>query len=223
VELIPTSGPVVYRETGVGYLRQTDWSGGAGQELFIDETKYYSDDNYIDVDSSPGDVTLGKIGDNYIESGELTSSVFGFGVGVRPIALAWEPLGQIGGSDDNSVRFQVSVADTSTPAVWEYFGPDGTNNSYFVNNNYSIPESVGSHEFFRYKLFLNTDTETSTPILSDFTVSYTTSCTPPGQAYFGNLAVANYVVRVNRAGYQTVEEPVAVSGDMLLSVKMVAQ
>ncbi|HOX60763.1 MAG TPA: carboxypeptidase-like regulatory domain-containing protein, partial [Candidatus Magasanikbacteria bacterium] len=220
VELIPETGGTIVRDTGVGYLRQTDWSGGAGQLLFTDETKYYSDDSYVDVDSTPGDITLEKIGKNYLSSGELISSVFDLGTVVRPIALVWEPLGQIDGSGTSSVRFQIAVSDTSTPTVWQYTGPDGTDASYFVNDNFSIPESVGSHQYFRYKLYLSTDTNTSTPVLSDLTMSYTTSCTPPGQAYFGGLSVANYTVRVSREGYQPVEETVSVSGDMLLSVSM---
>jgi len=46
------------RTTGHGFIEQTDWSGGSGQELFTDVTKYWSDDNNMDTTTTSGQVTL---------------------------------------------------------------------------------------------------------------------------------------------------------------------
>ena len=34
--------------TGRGFLRQTDWAGGGGQEVFSDQTRYAGDDGNIE-------------------------------------------------------------------------------------------------------------------------------------------------------------------------------
>ena len=44
------------KTTGVGFIRQTDWSGGAGQLLFTDETKYFADDGKMEINSPNGDI-----------------------------------------------------------------------------------------------------------------------------------------------------------------------
>ena len=42
--------------TGVGFVQQTDWSGGTGQLNFSDETKYWSDDGKIEANNPGGDL-----------------------------------------------------------------------------------------------------------------------------------------------------------------------
>lgn len=46
--------------TGHGFFEQTDWSGGSGQELFSDQTKYSSDDGHVDNAGTAGEISLKK-------------------------------------------------------------------------------------------------------------------------------------------------------------------
>lgn len=55
---LTTTGYDETKLTGVGYFSQTDWSGGAGQADFTDQTKYESDDGNLDVASTSGSVSL---------------------------------------------------------------------------------------------------------------------------------------------------------------------
>ena len=208
--------------TGVGFVRQTDWSGGIGQENFIDETKYWSDDGKIETSDPDGDLKLLKLGENYVTDGVLESSTFDFGQAVNFVDLNWEPFAQPEGTGSDSVRFQIATSNTSTPAGWEYLGPDGTVNTYYNSENITIAEINNGNQYLRYKLYLSTDTSADTPTVSDINISYTTSCTPPGQAYFGGLSEGNYFVEISRDGYQTKNESVYSIGDIVFGVDLVS-
>lgn len=208
--------------TGVGFVRQTDWSGGIGQESFIDETKYWSDDGKIEAADPEGDLKLLRLGESYVGDGFLESSVFDFGQPVNFVNLNWEPFAQPEGTGSGSVRFQIATSNTSTPASWEYLGPDGTASTFYNSENINIAEINNGNQYLRYKLFLSTDSNTVTPTVSDINISYTTSCTPPGQVYFGGLSEGNYSVEISRDGYQTKNESVYSTGDIVFGVDLVS-
>ncbi len=210
------------KSTGVGFMRQTDWSGGTGQLLFLNDLKYWSDDGKIENDGPSGDLKLKLVGENYASSAELESSVFDLGTAVNFINLIWEPLSQPVETGENSVRFQIATSNTSTPETWDYLGPDGTGATYYNNGNNVISDANNGGQYLRYKLLLATDSVTSTPTVSDVSVSYTTSCTPPGQAYFGDLENLEYVVEVTHGDYQTKNESITVGGDMVFSIELVS-
>lgn len=211
------------KTTGIGFARQTDWSGGSGQLAFTNETKYWSDDGKVDADSSPGDVKLATIGSDYFTNGMLESSVFDLGTNVNFVNLIWEPLSQPVETGANSARWQIATSSSSTPASWVYLGHDGTAGTYYDAQHIAINEVHSGGRYFRYKLFLSTETSTSTPTISDLMVTYTTSCTPPGQAYFGSLSAADYTVEVSKTGYQTNSQTVSVSGDMIFGAEMAGE
>lgn len=212
------------KTTGVGFALQTDWSGGSGQEFFVDETEYWSDDGKVDVNGVySGDVVLKKVGQNYLSSGELESSTFDFGTGVNFVNLIWEPLSQPIETGADSARWQIATSDAASPASWDYLGPDGTSGTYYDEENIAINSAHNDDRFFRYKLFLSTETATSTPTISDLMVTYTTSCTPPGQSYFGSLSATDYTVEITKTGYQTNTQTVSVEGDMIFGAEMVGE
>lgn len=209
--------------TGVGFIRQTDWSGGNGQLIFENENKYWSDDLGIDVLETSGDIKLKKIGENYVSNGQLESSVFDLGTNVNFVNLVWEPLGQPLEVGENSVQFQIATSNTSSPATWEYSGYDGTSSTYYNTENVGINSVHNGNRFLRYKLFLKTDSVSSTPIVSDVLVTYITSCTPPGQVYFANLLNQEYSVEVSASGYQTKNTSVTASGDLIFGINLVSE
>ena len=210
------------KTTGIGFVRQTDWSSGTGQLLFLNDLKYWSDDGRVENNDPSGDLKLKIVGENYTSSAELESSIFDLGTSVNFINLIWEPLSQPVEVGENSVRFQIATSNTSTLETWDYFGPDGTGTTYYDNGNNVISDANNGGQFFRYKLLLATDSVTSTPTVSDVSVSYTTSCTPPGQSYFGDLENLEYTVEVTHDDYQMKTESITVDGDMVFSIELVS-
>ncbi|MFA5211593.1 MAG: carboxypeptidase-like regulatory domain-containing protein [Patescibacteria group bacterium] len=210
--------------TGVGFVRQSDWSGGDGQENFLTENKFWSVDTGIDYLSSLGDLKLNKAGENYLTNGILESSIFDLGVEVNFVNFIWEPLGQPDEVGQDSVKFQLATNNTSTPEVWNYFGPDGTENTFYDSSNISINSIHNGDRFARYKIFLSTDSVSSTPTVSDISLTYITSCTPPGQAYFGSLTNSSvYTIEVSAEGYQTKTETVTANGDIVFEINLSAE
>lgn len=221
VQLTADGGFDQSSQTGIGYIRQTDWSGGSGQEILVDDTRYYSDDSNVDVLTTPGNVVLYSLGPNYAASGELTSSIYDLGTNVNFLYLDWAPIGQPAAAGADALRVQVATSASSTPASWDFIGPDGTNSSYYDQDNFDIHSSHDNDRYFRYKLYLQTASSTITPALSDLTMTYTTACTPPGQVFFGGLTDGQeYTVLVTKDGYTSSSQSVVVSGDIIFGVSL---
>lgn len=208
--------------TDVGHVRQTDWSGGSGQEQFTNDIQFWSETG-IDALSSVGNLTLDSVGGGqYTPAGELESSTIDLGLAAEYVNLIWEPIAQPIEAGLGSVRFQLASSNSSTPASWDFVGPDGTAETYYTSSDTVVGNHHNGNQYLRYKVFLSTDTASTTPMLSDVLLTYTNSCTPPGQAYFGNVSVDQYTVTVTAPGYQPYESTVDVSDDTVFMVSMVA-
>jgi prepilin-type N-terminal cleavage/methylation domain-containing protein len=192
------------KTTGKGYINQTDWSGGVGQSIYSNTTKYWADDGNTDTISSPGDIHLTQVFGAYNPSGYLESSSFDTGSESNFFTLIWSPTDQPILAGNNPVRFQLASNATITPTTtWSYIGPDGTNGTYYNISNTPISSNHANNRYLRYKLFLNTETSTVTPSISDTAFTFTSSCTPPGQVIFSDLSSGNYDLIVTKSGYST--------------------
>lgn len=189
--------------TDVGFLRQTDWSGGPGQDQFVTSTRYLSDDSNIDITTQEGNVLLRQVGAGYASDGLLESSTFDFGSNVNYGNIVWEPLAQVADTGTSSLRFQIATSPSSTPSSWNYLGPDGDPTSFYTVSDTVIAPIHDGDRYLRYKLYLSTASSTVTPVLSDVVFTYTNSCTPPGQAYFSSLTNSAHTVTASHTGYQT--------------------
>lgn len=187
--------------TGQGYLDQTDWSGGAGQDSIGSPNRYFSDDGNVDGASAPGDLVLKSAFGSYNPSGILESSTFDAGTTSIFNNLTWSPVSQPAGAGTTSVLFQFASSPSSTPAVWNYTGPDGTAATYYSVPNSALSAVNNNNRYARYKAFLSTRSSTSTPTLSSVDVTFASSCTPPGQAFFNGLMSGSYTVDVSAPGY----------------------
>lgn len=225
--LVEVSGPQSYSEseiTGIGHSRQTDWSGGDAQDSIGDSIRYFQDDGNIDINSSPGNITLVTVGANYVSSGWLESSTFDLGTSVTFQTFDWQPFVQASETGESAVRFQLASSATSTPESWDFIGPDGTGTSYYDEFNTNIHESHTGDRYFRYKVFLSTDDISETPVVSDLSVSYTTSCTPPGQAYFGTVSNKKYDIRITADGYEQYQaNNVDIDGDVFFIADLISE
>ncbi len=217
---VHATGPSGYDQTfvtGRGYLLQTDWSGGSGQDTFQDITKYSSDDGHIDHATLPGQVTLTQTSGVYDTDGTLTSSTFDTGGSTNFLTLSWAPVSQPL-SVGQGVKFQIATNNDNT--TWNFLGPDGTSNTYFTAVNTSINAANNGTRYLRYKLFLHTDDTTATPIVSDVAISFTSSCIPPGQVFFSGIQSGSYTIDTSDTGYVSDEQMTNVSGWTNLDVQL---
>lgn len=197
------AGFVEESQTGRGFIKQSDWSGGSGQGNWSNETKYSSSDGNIDGSSVQGELRLHDSFGSYVSYGELVSSIFDMGTSTNFSQIMWKPNDQPVQSGPNSVRLQIAMSDTNTATTtWNFVGPDGTNGSYFTTSNQNIGSNGNNVRYFRYKIFLETEDQNSTPNISDILVTFTSACVPPGQAAFSGLTSGTYEITVGKAGYE---------------------
>ncbi len=206
---LPLSGVSVKLEAGAydetlitdrGFIRQTDWSGGAGQENFLDSTQYADSDGNIENAIPAGDIRLLKILDQYQSSGSLVSSTFDTGSASNFHQILWQPQDQPIDTGVDSARFQ--VATNNDNLTWQFLGPDGTAGTFYTPANQNIHSIHDGDRYFRYKAFLQTASTTWTPDISDVSFTFTSSCVPPGQVLFENLSNQDYTLTISKSGYQ---------------------
>jgi hypothetical protein len=107
---------------------------------------------------------------------ELTSSIFDTGVstGAAVNTIMWQGNQPTG----TSVKFQIASDATSTPASWNYKGPDGSNTTYYAPTDSGVPAQINSayhnnHRYFRYKIFLVSDSgRTQSPRVDDVIINW---------------------------------------------------
>ncbi len=187
--------------TGRGYLRQTNWKGGSGQENFIDETKYFSDDGNIETNNPVGELKLVKHGNSYEISGELISSTFDTGAASNFTTIEWQPGDQPPETGEAPIRFQLATNNDNT--TWNFIGPDGTAATYYTTSGQPVSAAHNGDRYLRYRVFLSTADDGYTPNLSDIAITFVSGCVPPGQAYFTGLSSAVYDLEISLAGYET--------------------
>lgn len=200
---------VVTKITGIGYLEQTDWSGGGGQGNFTDHARYWTDDGNIDTNSPAGELKLAKILGDYVSSGMLTSSIFDTGTSSNFSSIIWSPTDQPPQTGDGNVRFQFATSpDNTATTTWQYLGPDGTSGTYYDISDNNINPAHNGDRYFRYKIFLHTDVNNKTPNIASVAITYTSDCVPPGQALFDALSPGNHDLLLEKSGYQSQIFPV---------------
>ena len=199
VELDGPSGYDVTKITGVGFIGQTDWSGGSGQATSTDDTKYLSSDGNIETQDPVGDIELKKFFGDYSTSGVLTSSSFDTGSASNFQNVIWNPTSQPVAVGSPNIRVQ--IATNNDGGTWDYFGPDGTTGTYYTMSNQNIFSGNSGNRYLRYKVYFDTASTTSTPNLSDISFTFTSNCTPPGQVWFQGLSSGNYTVTLSKTGY----------------------
>ncbi|MBU1038654.1 hypothetical protein KKC17_00225 [Patescibacteria group bacterium] len=187
--------------TSRGYLTQTEWKQGPGQENFINSEKYFSDDGHIETSSPAGQLKLKKVGNSYVTDGWLISSTFDAGAAASPATVAWQPGDQPASSGSQPIKIQ--LASNNDQITWNFVGPDGTANTFYTASNQTIGTQHNGDRYLRYKVYLSTADDKVTPNLSDISLTYASQCIPPGQAFFTKLTSATYDVEISLTNYQT--------------------
>lgn len=197
------------KTTGLGTINQTDWSAGAGQELFINSSKYFSQDNSLSINTPSGDLKLLNVSGNYVSSGSLISSTFDTGSANDYQTLSWSPSSQPIQAGTEPVRLQ--IATNNDNETWEFKGPDGTSGTYYTTPGTSIASIHDGDQYLRYKVFMQTSDSAYTPTISDISFTYTSACVPPGQVLFTGRSSGNHTLTVSKTGYTTHVSTVAMS------------
>lgn len=196
--------------TGRGFIRQTDWSGGAGQADFTDPTKYFDSDGNLEINNPAGEIKLYKqSGIEYAPNGSLVSSTFDTGSASNFHQILWQPQDQPPDAGPNSVKFQLATNNDKT--TWNFLGPDGTASTYYTLANQNVNALHNGDRYLRYKVFLQTANTTWTPTVSDISFTFTSSCVPPGQVLFTGLNAGEYTLTVSKSGYQLFTDTSTVS------------
>ena len=207
---LPLSGASVvldtagYQETlitGRGFLRQTDWQGGAGQVDFVDPLRYFSSNGNIETGAPTGELKLVKILDTYQSPGTLVSSTFDAGSASNFHQILWQPTDQPPDTGPDSVRFQFATNNDTT--TWNFLGPNGTASTFYTLADNNINPIHNNDRYARYTVLLQTASSTLTPNIAEIAFTFTSSCVPPGQVLFDGLAAGDYTLTISKTGYQT--------------------
>ncbi len=186
--------------TGRGFLKQTDWSGGAGQIEFTDIARYRLDDTNVDTTSVSGDMRLKDVLGSFPSSGTLESSIFDTGSVSNFYQFTYLPLSQPPAVGSAPILFQLS-SGVSTTSMGAYVGPDGTAATFYSSTSTDISPTHNGDRYIRYQAVLTTASSTLSPTLSDALFTFTSACVPPGQVLFQGLASGTYDITVSKVGY----------------------
>ncbi len=212
VTLIKNGVTVETKSTNQGFFNQTDWSGGAGQDLWLDSSRYLADDSNVDVTTTPGEIKLKNNLGQYAASGYLTSSLFDTGATSTTFyRLSFSPQDQATSTGATPVRFQLATGNDPATTTWEFLGPDGTAATYYSTTDSDLAAILDNHRYLRYRVYLATDDPTISPNVADIAFTYSSACTPYGQVLFQGLTNGNYEVGVEKSGYQNATEPITIS------------
>ncbi len=213
------SGYDVTQVTGQGYFTQTDWSNGDTQSgLYVDKSAYAVGSGVdTTTSSSSGNILLhwntASTPYDVVVTGTLESSTFDTGTSSNFYTMSWKPSNQPLLTGTSSVKFQFATKPTATSTFSDadYFGPDGTHDSFFTVPGGMINAVSNNVAFARYKAYLTTNTATVTPSISEATFSFTSGCIPPGQVLFQGLTAGTYTLNVSQSGYVTSSGSVTVA------------
>jgi len=197
--------------TGRGFRNQTDWSGGSGQDIIGDETKYASSDGNVANNNPAGELKINDSFGVYAGSANLVSSTFDTGTTSNFNQITWSPGSQPVQTGTPNVRFQLATNNDSS--TWDFLGPDGTSATFYTTSNTNIASANNGNRYVRYKAFLDTADTGYTPSLSDVALTFTSSCIPPGQVSFSGLSNGTYTLSITASGYQAYSGDVTVSDD----------
>jgi|WetSurMetagenome_2_1015567.scaffolds.fasta_scaffold02060_11 prepilin-type N-terminal cleavage/methylation domain-containing protein len=197
--------------TGRGFLRQTDWSGGAGQANYYDKSKYFISDGNIENSEPEGEIKLKNSFGSYSSSGSLISSAFDTGSASNFYHFIFTPLVQPPEAGTDSVKFQ--IATNKDDATWDFKGPDGTADTFYSATNANINAAHNGDRYLRYAVYLSTASSTYTPDIGDVSFTFSSLCVPSGQVMFDGLQAGDYSISVEKSGYQTAGASITLSSD----------
>jgi len=191
-------------QTGLGFITQTDWSGGQGQiEVTDDETRYFYNNGNIEDSSFAGDIKLSEFNGTYLNNGELESSIFDIGEESNFGNIFWNPISQASTTGSESIKIKIATNKIITAtSTWDFVGPDGATTTYYTNSGQDISNFHFGDRYLKYKVFLSTEDDSATPVISNISFALMNECTPSGQVLFTDLDLDTYSINIMHPDYQ---------------------
>ena len=166
--------------------------------------QYSSQSGNIEDNSPDGEIKLKLIDNKYPTSTAewLISNTFDLGTSnVSFYNISWQPENQLAAAGNESLKIQ--IASNNDNNTWNWSGPDGAENSYYTTSDSQIYSGHNNKRYFRYKIFMQTVDENSTPSLNEIKIDFNSSCVSGGQTFFNNLSSGVYNLTITKSGYQT--------------------
>lgn len=195
------------RDTGEGAWLQTDWTGGSGQDMAGETTRFFASDHI--AWNAVGELALEQSGGQYYQAGWLVSSSFDNSTSTNYYHLTVNPQDQPAGAGPDPVRIQVASNDNNT--TWNFVGPDGTPGTYYTTHDRTLNPLHANDRYIRYRIELLTADVNVTPNISDIAISFAATCVPSGQAYFDSAPAGSMTLDVSKDGYTPVSQNVSLS------------
>ncbi len=111
----------------------------------------------------------------YVPNGEYQSRAIDLSSMKKCIALTTNMIKPT----DSNIKIQIQVADNNTSwwASPNWMGPDGTDNTYYSNGSYSIPDINADGNWIRWRAVFTSSSDSLTPTL----ISIDFNCIPIGE------------------------------------------
>jgi len=108
---------------------------------------------------------------------------------------------------------QLAAGNDPATTTWNFVGPDGTAGTYYDAANSSVAGSLDDNRYIRYRVYLTTADTAQTPNVAGVSLTYSSACTPYGQALFQGLSLDNYELEISKTGYQVATESINLTDD----------
>jgi len=167
-------------------------------------------DGGIDPELVPGRITLLAQGGTYSTSTEswLISNTLDVGSSTTSFfSLSWNPSSQ---PANTSLQFQIATNNDNT--TWNFIGPDGTGNTFYASSGGTLHASHAGTRYMRYKVFMRTFDENTTPLLDDIVFEFRSACVPRAHALFGGLSSLTYDIDVAFTGFAPASSTITLGG-----------
>jgi len=172
--------------TGVNEIFENNWLNNYSEKT----------DN---IDLSFGDIRLKNFNGIYPTTTEeyLISNTIDLGTSTDSKILKIEGNAEV----PPNTSLKIQIAANNDNATWNFLGPDGTAQTYFLVSPYENLEFTTDKRFIRYKVYLSTNDENLTPKLKNLQFKYRNYCLGENYILFDNLEVGSYNLVVEKKGY----------------------
>jgi hypothetical protein len=178
--------------TGQATVGQSDWSGNqySSQSGGIDASTYGQLQLLANASSSYATSSTAWLISTTIDLGGSSSTLSSF---------SWTPTIQPTQTGSSSLEFQIAANNDN--ATWNFIGPDGTGNTYFISSTNSLPASLFGNRYVRYEVFMSTQDPNYTPSLNTVSFGFSANCVPSAQSLFTSLPQGSYTLDVTAPNY----------------------
>jgi hypothetical protein len=145
---------------------------GSNVNLYVDGSLIDSDPLTGNIRDSASDLYIACRGD-YFTTPYVSYDGLMDEVAMWDRALSTTEIEKIYKRGTMDMKLQARTCSTSTcSSDPDFIGPDGTNSSYYIDDNLALDLNVSNNRYFQYKTYFSTDDNSYTPYLTDVNITY---------------------------------------------------